>query len=374
MRPFLTALAFFLPNRGGYLASACSEDLKPIVAVSPGGYFPVLVQGEGGELFAVVRGGAPHVGVGGRVDLIRSSDGGHTWSKPLPVATEPPDSRNPAFGVARGGRLVVSYSVTGPYPDGKFDSHVSGQYSSWVRISDDRGKNWSQPQRLDTAPYPYSSPYGKIVSLFDGTLLLPIYTWYLPEKPGGPLASEQKGDFACFMRSSDGGKTWSPPELIARGHNETSLVVLPRDELLAVMRDMAGGLSQSRSRDKGRMWSASRPLLTPGQHPADVIRLASGRLLAVFGHRKPPLGVQAIWSDDGGETWSLPRRAVLEGKSVNTDCGYPSSVQLADGTIVTMYYGVAHRVRTELNQYAMVVRYREGDLAGLAVSEEAGKE
>ena len=40
-------------------------------------------------------------------DVIRSKDGGKTWSAPKTVADEPPDSRNPAFGQAADGRVVL---------------------------------------------------------------------------------------------------------------------------------------------------------------------------------------------------------------------------------------------------------------------------
>ncbi|MEX2559515.1 MAG: exo-alpha-sialidase, partial [Pirellulales bacterium] len=255
------------------------------------------------------------------------------------------------------------------YPEGRFDGYISGRYTAWVRTSDDRGRTWSERRQVDTAPYPYGSPYGKIVSLSDGTLLMNVYTWHQADTAGEKLPPEKQGDFSCLLRSEDGGLTWLPAELIARHFNETALAVMENDVVLAVMRDEAGGLSHSLSKDRGRTWSAPLALLSPPQHPADCIRLASGRLLLAFGHRKPPLGVQAIWSDDNGTSWSFPRRALLEGSAANGDCGYPSSVQLADGTIVTMYYGVGHRELADLGEYAIAVRYREEDLAGMATAD-----
>ena len=50
--------------------------------------------------------------------------------------------------------------------------------------------------------------------------------------------------------------------------------------------------------------------------------------------------VHTIYSDDGGESWSAPFVLIsMPGSDWHkTDCGYPSSVQLDDGTIVTAYY------------------------------------
>jgi hypothetical protein len=52
----------------------------------------------------------------------------------------------------------------------------------------------------------------------------------------------------------------------------------------------------------------------------------------------------------------------LEWGAKNADCGYPSSVQLDDGKIVTIYYGVGHLDYPDLKEYAICVRYEEGDI------------
>ena len=49
-------------------------------------------------------------------------------------------------------------------------------------------------------------------------------------------------------------------------------------------------------------------------------------------------GVQGMVSHDDGRTWDGDHRLVLVGDSSLDDCGYPSSFQRADGTIVTVYY------------------------------------
>jgi hypothetical protein len=47
-------------------------------------------------------------------------------------------------------------------------------------------------------------------------------------------------------------------------------------------------------------------------------------------------GVAARLSGDDGATWGPPLTLVDD--CTNRDCGYPASVQLADGTIVTGFY------------------------------------
>ena len=79
----------------------------------------------------------------------------------------------------------------------------------------------------------------------------------------------------------------------------------------------------------------------PGQENANLLELHDGRLLPSFTSRIPGLfGVVLRISDDGGESWSRPcvLLSMPAGDWHKTDCGYPSSVQLADGTLVTAYY------------------------------------
>jgi hypothetical protein len=144
-------------------------------AVRGAGYFPVLVKLHDGSLAAVVRSGAPHIGVGGRLDFLRSLDGGKTWSSPQTIVYMPPDTRNPAFGQAPDGKLILAFALTGPYPKGKWQPPISARYSVWLTLSEDNGQTWLPPRPLKVSPLTYGSPYGKIVSLPDGTLLLPLY-------------------------------------------------------------------------------------------------------------------------------------------------------------------------------------------------------
>ena len=64
------------------------------------GYFPVLINPQGEEILAVLRGGAGHVGVTGRLDAVRSLDGGKTWETPIVIVDTEVDDRNPAVGQA----------------------------------------------------------------------------------------------------------------------------------------------------------------------------------------------------------------------------------------------------------------------------------
>ena len=57
-----------------------------------------------------------------------------------------------------------------------------------------------------------------------------------------------------------------------------------------------------------------------------------------YGHRRPPFGNQARVSLDGGRTWSEP--VVISGDGLGGDLGYPSTVELGDGSLLTVWYEV----------------------------------
>ena len=70
--------------------------------------------------------------------------------------------------------------------------------------------------------------------------------------------------------------------------------------------------------------------------PSHLLRLKDGRLLMSYGYRRPPYGNQARVSQDNGKTWSEPM--TISGDGASGDLGYPSTVQLDDGSLLTVWY------------------------------------
>lgn len=95
----------------------------------------------------------------------------------------------------------------------------------------------------------------------------------------------------------------------------------------------------SESTDEGRTWS--EPVRTPvWGHPPFALRLRSGRLLMVCGHRRPPFEVRAVLSHDDGRTWDTDNiRTIHRWTPGKNDIGYPVAVQLEDGAILCAFYG-----------------------------------
>ena len=167
-------------------------------------------------------------------------------------------------------------------------------------------------------------PFGDIERSPDGSLGVSCYS---------------EGSTAYFYRSRDDGRTWGEPVIIgADYYNETDILYLDEDRWLAAARTAnRSPLQLFISDDAGQTWDDRGPLTLPGQHPAQLTRLVDGRILLTYGIRNPGLwGVGARLSNDQGEAWGRPILLVNFGEV--KDGGYPSSVQLPDGTIVTAYY------------------------------------
>ena len=303
------------------------------------GYFPVIVHIDGDELLVALRGGAGHIGIGGRLDVVRSTDGGLTWEAPLTVADSERDDRNPALGVAPDGSIVLAYHWQGCYDDeGKWDPSIKKTDTRVVR-SVDRGHTWIDDTLINYTAFNGASPFGKIRDV-DGVLHMPIY--------GGEALGESENTLCVgpattptyLLRSSDNGITWDDPTLVALGLNESDFVVMPDGDFLYAARSEKReeqAIYTCRSSDGGRTWELLGRVTKASEHPPDLTVLGNGWILLTFGQRHEPYGLQGIISTDRGQTWS-PHRLVYEDGLYGFDIGYPSTARLDDGRLITAYY------------------------------------
>lgn len=300
------------------------------------GYFPVIINPQAEEILAVLRGGAGHVGITGRLDAVRSLDAGKTWETPTVIVDTEVDDRNPAVGQAPDGTVVLAYHAQGSYNEDGVWSRELRRVQMRVTRSHDAGATWEASQPLNYTPMEKHSAYGRICTLTDGTMLMPIYGSAIEE-------TDRTDDCAYLLRSRDNGQTWGDPTLIAVGYNETGLIALPNGDLLVAMRsgDQRALLSVSRSVDGGETWIEPTPVTHDREHPADLTLLSNGWIILFFGVRHEPFGVGALVSKDNGQTWEERRLIVCDDLGDN-DLGYPSTVKIGD-QLVTAYYSAPRK-------------------------------
>ena len=320
---------------------------------------------ENGTLYAVSSAfRVNHICPFGKTALYVSRDGGRSWTPPIVLNDSYLDDRDAGIVYLGGGRLLVSWFThsadfylhtrytdtirrTGPTETGPVAGMLAmypmlpaseSHGGSYVRISEDYGVTWSEKVQL-----PVSAPHGPTLCR-DGTLLYlgkELYAGTM-ENPGIP-----KGVIAAFA-SADSGKSWQlrgicekPASLSWENFYEPHVIELDDGRLLGMIRaqgeEVAHGFTMvsTFSDDGGRTWSEYRPTGVCGA-PPHLLQHSSGALICAFGRRQEPTGERALVSYDRGETWE--DEYILNENTVDRDLGYPCSVELDDGRILTVYY------------------------------------
>ena len=178
-----------------------------------------------------------------------------------------------------------------------------------------------------------NSPHGPC-QLADGRLL------YLGKK----LWADEKRIGAAESR--DDGLTWQwLAEIPTRegdsfaNYHELHAVQCESGKIVAQIRNHndngKGETLQTESEDGGVTWSVPKSIGVWGL-PSHLLKLKDGRLLMSYGHRRKPFGNQARFSEDEGATWSEP--VMISDDGYGSDLGYPSTVELDDGNLLTIWY------------------------------------
>lgn len=289
--------------------------------------WPNLTLLRDGTIAAVIHNQPSHSTRPGDVDCWASKDGVFWEKRGNPAPNEPETVRmNVAAGMAKNGDLVVICSGWERKP-GKSGGKI---LPVWVSRSSDGGRNWAVNKQFP-APEPgwtHFVPFGPIVPGADGNLHTTCYARGL---------KDVSARHVWHFTSADDGRTWTRGALIGPIHNETSIFHLEGNRWLAAARTNPLYRTELfRSEDNGKTWQGPQPITQTRELNAHLLRLKDGRILLSYGKRlEGESGVLAKISRDEGRTWSEPKRLM---HSLAQDCGYPSSVQRADGKIVTAYY------------------------------------
>ena len=331
--------------------------------------WPTVAKGADGTLFVATSGHRlNHLCPFGKDLMYVSKDEGETWSCPIIVNDTYLDDRDAGLLAWGEGNLLLTYFSepveqfeTFDLEDGRPHVNVRsplamGMRKLWetvpkeefltgcyTRISRDNGMTWSAPRKA-----PVSSPHGPC-RLRDGTLLF----------VGSYVADGFyfNGDYTTriqMFQSKDDGETWEflsyipmpegadqachEPHAIEMANGDILVAVRYENTYKPVMKSMR--VYTAISHDKGKTWESS--VLHEDQHgaPPHLLQHSSGAVVLVYSRRLEPMGQYAQVSYDYGKTWSKEKMISPE---VNWgtppwDHGYPSSVELKNGDIFTVYY------------------------------------
>lgn len=310
-----------------------------------------------------------------RTTLLTSLDGGITWEDyegllPAPGADAPDGSRvyigsQPLSGDALREHLEREelghfYKPEGQMPYRLYKAEkrselealghqVNEAFEGIVAVypplatcrSLDGGQTWTR-EPIDNAPRgdaPFGAHmvgfFGRTICLDDGAMMGTLY---------GRLNRTDTTTRVWVARTTDSGHNWDfipvfsdPDDKI--GYNETHLLRLQSGRIIALARPQfpnEHNMWQSISDDDGVTWSEPRQVPFWG-YPGYPIQLTNGDILVTYAHRRHPVGVRACVSHDDGNTWDIENEKIIRDDSLPKGVGYPQSVELPDGNILSVY-------------------------------------
>jgi hypothetical protein len=320
--------------------------------------WPTLARRKNGQLWVVCSGGREtHVCPFGRVEAMTSDDDGRTWTWPRVLLDGAIDDRDAGVLETAKGSLLVTTFTSLAYEDILLDAEKrkpedsaawpaeklkrwqsardrlpaeqrKQQLGVWMLRSANGGISWSAPYRCLV-----NSPHGPI-QLSDGRVLY----------AGKELWHGENRVGVC--ESFDDGKTWrwlatipARPADDHRNYHELHAVEAGDGRIIVQIRNHNAKNSretlQTESTDGGKTWTTPHTIGVWGL-PSHLLRLKDGRLLMSYGHRRRPYGNQARISSDQGRTWSEP--LIISADGAGGDLGYPSTVELGDGSLLSVWY------------------------------------
>ena len=316
-----------------------------------------LIALQNGELLLMTREGTEHISNDGDVVLVRSKDGGKTWGGRQVIASIKNLDEREGCGIQlRDGTIIVGIDYNALYrPDGSYLPNAEREnrlaqrdhrhLGAYIITSKDDGHTWSEPRPIDTKDMPYTSVEGPTdapIEMPDGSILMGIIGY----SPAGDKGNRS----AVMIRSTDQGQTWKHLSTMANdpggklgGFMEPGIVRTKSGRLITGLRNHGTdhAIYVTHSDDDGKTWAPVKKTAMIG-HPVDLIQLQDGRVMATYGVRPgrhtTPGGVRACFSSDNGETWDIQTEIPIRNDFMNWDIGYPESIQMPDGRVLTVYY------------------------------------
>ncbi len=325
--------------------------------------FPSIVRRADGELIVAFR-RAPerrllgekkysHTDPNSQLVLVRSRDGGKTWSREPGLIHANPfgGSQDPCMVQLRDGTIVcTSYGwalLNEDFAATLSESLRHGSFAflgGFVLRSKDGAHSWQGPfypphAGADNTTDIFGKPVpaynrGAICEGKDGRLF-----WVVAANTDTkPRRSETH-----LLISSDKGKSWTYSCPVATDpkvtFNETSLYETPKGDLVAFMRtaDFDDHTVIARSTDRGKTFQRWQDSGFQG-HPHYALRLPDKRVLLVYGYRHAPFGVRARVLDAECTNFATAQEIILRDDGGNGDLGYPWATMVSKNRALVVYY------------------------------------
>ncbi len=295
-----------------------------------------------------------HVDPFGKMVISYSEDDGKTFTCPAPVIDTPLDDRDGGictFG--EKGVIVTSFNNARKtqiihlhhndkyttYKAAYVDTHTQEDYDKYLgstfRVSFDCGVTFGELYKS-----PVTSPHGPI-ELNDGTIL-----WV------GSAEFERKGIAAYKINVNDGTTEFvgeiKSDDIVGEFNGldvkkafensccEPYAFQLNDGTILCQIRvnDLPTTM-QSESSDGGKTWTTPHLITKEPVYPPHIMMHSSGVLIYAGTRRSAINDIAVMFSKDGGKTWKDMQTIY---KGFNWDLGYPSTVELEDGSLLTVFY------------------------------------
>lgn len=322
---------------------------KIIMSNTDGGHpyfaWPSVARLQNGKLVVGASGyRVEHICPFGKAVIAFSDDEGETYSAPRAIIDTVLDDRDVGLTVFdENGLIVTSFNKTlefqrenmpqtqecFDYIDSVSEEDEAEALGVTFRISHDCGESFGRIYKS-----PVSSPHGPI-QLRDGRIL-----WV------GRVLGEHNRIEAHIIDPGNGNATFLG-RINTEGFEhidfyEPFAIELPDGKIVCHLRaenadDTIFSLYQTVSYDGGKTWSKPVQIIEDNSGaPSHMYLHSSGVLIAAFSRRILPNGIRVILSEDGGETWS--EEFSLYDNYYTDDLGYPATVELKDGSLLTVFY------------------------------------
>ena len=362
---FLTLSPAIRDEAGGAEVSNWQPAGSIVIYENPRFYaaFPSIITRPDGELLVAFRraperrafgeAGITHTDPNSYLVLVRSMDGGKSWSQEPQLISAHPfgGSQDPCMVALQNGEILCAsytWSLMQPAAIAKLKQPVAREgnfvfLGGYLIRSKDGGKSWSPPF------IPSSVPEEANLDIFGAKI--PAYNrGAMCEGSDGRLywvvastrtnATRHTG--TDLLISRDHGDSWTYAGPVARDakiqFNETSLYETPNGTLVAFIR--SEGFNDhtviARSTDHGKNFSWTDAGFQG--HPHHAIRLPDDRVLLVYGYRHAPFGIRARILNAECTDASTAPEIILREDGGNGDLGYPWATMVKKDRALVVYY------------------------------------